>query len=396
MYLTCNAYGQINFVSGKQFGTDKDDVSQTVLADSLNNVFSFGSTTGLLGENQYGGKDGVICKYDSTGKILWVKQFGSQYDDEFNQACFDKNYNIYVTGYCSKGKQNKDVWILKLNLEGNILWERTFGTNSDDIGRSIVVDNDGEIYIIGYTNGNFGGRSKGELDCFILSLNEQGEKQSIVQFGSQKNDKGYGITIGPDSLIYVCGTTMGDLAQKNYGKLDAYWGVFSKKLDQHKLVQFGTSGYDIMYFIHVDSKNNIVIAGNIGGQLATEYFGHQDAYFRKMDNTGKLLWHEQFGTVKGDYINGLVINTDDEIVISGCQNYSDCQAFCRMYSEDGKLLWKTEYAAMGIEHGTCGKGICINKNGYIYHTGVTGGNLFSDLKGEQDMFVIKLELDSIE
>ncbi len=43
MYICCCTYAQINFVSGKQFGTNKDDVSQMVLADSLNNVFLFGS-----------------------------------------------------------------------------------------------------------------------------------------------------------------------------------------------------------------------------------------------------------------------------------------------------------------------------------------------------------------
>ena len=393
MYMGCSTYGQINFVSGKQFGTEKDDIPSNVLSDSLNNVYLFGETSGLIGAKQYGGEDGLVCKYDSSGKMLWTKQIGSQYDDKFNDAQFDKNNNICLSGYYGKGEKNKDIWVLKLNPEGSIIWQNTYGTDSSDVGENIIIENDGTIYLTGNTKGNFGGNALGKKDCFILFLNQEGEQQGVVQFGSPNNDEGYGITIGDDSLIYVCGFTFGDLAQKNSGKMDAFWGVFTKELKQQKIVQFGTPGYDGLWLIQTDSENNILIAGTTGGKIGSQHIGHQDAYLRKMDKEGNLLWDKQFGTTKGDYVNGLVIYNHDDIVISGCQNWSECQGFCRMYNKDGELLWKNNYVAMGKEHGTCGKGICINKNGYIYHTGATGGNLFSDPKGEHDIYLLKLKLD---
>lgn len=392
MYLCCNTYGQIDFVSGKQFGTEKDDVPSNVLADSLNNVFLFGSTTGLIGEKQYGGRDGFICKFDSTGKMLWAKQIGSQYDDELNNASFDKDYNIYLTGNYSTGETDKDAWILKLNPAGDVIWNKTYGTDSIDNGRNIVVDNNGMAYVIGCTNGDFGGTSQGESDCFILSLNQDGGQQGIVQFGTRNSDEGFAITIGPDSLLYVCGNTYGDLSQKSFGIMDAYWGTFTKELEQKRLVQFGTPGYEVMWLIQTDRENNIYVAGSTSGKIGDQHLGFMDAYLRKMDKTGNLLWHKQFGTEKGDYVNGLVVYENGDIVISGCQNWSDCQAFCRMYSEDGELLWKNNYVALGNEHGTCGKGICMS-NKYLYHTGATGGSLFSDAKGEYDMYLLKLKLD---
>ena len=65
-----------------------------------------------------------------------------------------------------------------------------------------------------------------------------------------------------------------------------------------------------------------------------------------------------------------------------------------MYNKDGELLWKNDYIAQGKEHGTFGKGICIKNNGNIYHTGKTGANLFSDAKGEHNMYLLKLKLDN--
>ena len=69
-----------------------------------------------------------------------------------------------------------------------------------------------------------------------------------------------------------------------------------------------------------------------------------------------------------------------------------CQSFCRLYNEDGSLLWNRNFIAEG-GRGTCGKGICADQKGYIYHTGYTGANLFSELRGGHDVFLIKLKAD---
>jgi hypothetical protein len=63
-----------------------------------------------------------------------------------------------------------------------------------------------------------------------------------------------------------------------------------------------------------------------------------------------------------------------------------------MYDEDGSLLWRQDFVAQG-GRGTCGKGICINPQGDIYHAGYTGANLFSDVRGGHDMFLMKLKLE---
>jgi len=393
MFKYSDICGQINFVSGKQFGTKSDDIPAYLITDSLNNVYLFGTTSGLVGKQKYGKKDGVIYKINDTGKLEWARQLGSEFDDEFIQGKFDENNNIVVVGYYSKEENNKDVWVLKFKPNGVVLWEKTFGSDSLDVGWNIAVNKEGHIYIIGQTEGKLGENAFGESDCFILKLNTIGEKQKIVQFGSQKKEKGYGIGIGANSQVYVCGATFGNLAQNNLGKLDAFWGIFSKELKQQKIIQFGTGKYDQLHLIQVDSDENIVFGGITGGRIGAQHYGQMDAYLRKMDKNGVLLWEKQFGTKKVDYLNGITFTEKNDVLISGCQNWSDCQAFCRLYSESGELLWKNNYVAQGKEHGTCGKGICINSQGYIYHTGATGDSLFADVKGEHDVYLIKLKLE---
>lgn len=60
-----------------------------------------------------------------------------------------------------------------------------------------------------------------------------------------------------------------------------------------------------------------------------------------------------------------------------------------MYDEEGTSLWIRNITAQGKGGGSCGKDICIDYQGFIYHAGYTGANLFSNLKGEHDLFVVR-------
>jgi hypothetical protein len=64
-----------------------------------------------------------------------------------------------------------------------------------------------------------------------------------------------------------------------------------------------------------------------------------------------------------------------------------------MYDELGTLIWTRNIIAQGKGGGTCGKDIYVNPQGYIYHARYTGANLFSELKGEHDLFLVKLKAD---
>jgi hypothetical protein len=184
------------------------------------------------------------------------------------------------------------------------------------------------------------------------------------------------------------------MAAENAGKSDNFWAIFSKYLEQQKMIQFGTEKYDCADEIKTDSKNNIYIAGSTDWvlALALKQKLNGDCFLQKWNNKGDLVWAEQFGTSNWDGINGLAVIQDKGVVVSGCQNNPMCQSFCRMYDEEGSLLWSRNFIAGG-GRGTCGKGVCTSRQGYIFHTGYTGANLFSGLRGAHDVFLIKLKAD---
>ena len=392
---TTNA--QVDFIWGKQFGSDRDERIRNLIIDSSDNIYVFGKTNGKVGKENFGKYDGFVVKVDSNANTIWSIQIGSKGEDDLFNAAIDGLGNLYVTGYIGVDAKNTslpnmDILVVKINSSGEIVWQKQYGTDVADFGGNIAVDTNGDIYVIGSTTGVMCDTSKGKTDCIILHLDNEGNQLNALQFGTSTDEQGYGITIGTDSNIYVCGTTEGNMAAENAGKSDIFWAVFSKALKQQKVKQFGTEKFDCAAHIKTDNKNNVYIAGSTDWVLDPKQKLNGDCFLQKWNGKGEICWTEQFGTDNWDGINGLDIIQDKGIVVSGCQNNPMCQSFCRMYNEDGSLLWNRNFIAEG-GRGTCGKGICADRKGYIYHAGYTGANLFSELRGGHDVFLIKLKAD---
>ena len=77
------------------------------------------------------------------------------------------------------------------------------------------------------------------------------------------------------------------------------------------------------------------------------------------------------------------------MLVSGIMNLPPSNAFIRMYSKDGKMLWEK------IFMGSSGKSVSLDNKGNIYHVGLTGNNLFGNLIGQHNFYVVKLGLDKI-
>jgi hypothetical protein len=398
--FTKHAESQTNFIYGKQFGSDKDGVAYNPVADRYGNVYIAGDTKGALAGQHYGKTDGFVSKFDSTGKAIWIKQFGTVEEDNISWVALDAFGNIYVTGYTrgvagEKHFGREDILVARLDTSGNILWQRQFGSDSTDVGNMVYVDVRGDIYITGATKGTMDNKSFGGADCVLLKLDSKGDIIWKKQFGTPKGDECQGIT-GDSSNIYICGFTFGDLAAKNSGSLDAFIIKFTDQGEQIKLFQFGTNKFELASHIALDKEKNIYIGGSTGGDFNGKNLGEGDSFLSKLNKDFEMLWTQQFGTDKWDGINGIALDEkiSGNIVVSGCQHWPSCESFIRMYSNDGRLLWVNNYTAGGKNGGTCGKGVCIDNRGNIYHSGNTGGNLFKEIDKPEghDAILIKLSM----
>jgi hypothetical protein len=397
-YLTTNLNGQANLKWGKQFGTTVEEGSLCITTDLAGNVYNAGYTCGVLGDQNFGIADAFITKLDSAGTILWACQFGTAENEFINAITTDSLCNVYVAGFtmgiidvAKFGAE--DVFVAKIDSSGVIVWKKQFGTDKKDVGNGIFIDDSGNVYVAGETAGFFGDSVCGGFDSYVLKLDNDGNKKYLRQFGTIKDESCSRIALDSTGNIYISGSTFGNLGDINKGQDDAYIAIFDNEMNPIRYIQFGTSANDGYMKLALDKEENIYVGGSTGGNLGANQEGNGDAFLAKINKLGEILWINQFGMAGWDGIHGIVIDElkSGNVIVSGCQNWPVCQSFVREYRKDGKLIGVQNFAMIQSGKGTCGQNLCLDNTGNIYHTGITDESLYCTVIGQHDLFVLKLE-----
>lgn len=204
------------------------DESYAVAVDDDGNVFAAGWTTGdLQGENA-GTYDIWLSKFDRAGNQEWIQQFGSE-SFEFTWGIdTDSQGNAYVGGWTSGNvaaalNGSYDALLAKYDSNGNQIWLKQFGSNGDDEITNIFVSEDDYIYVTGFTNGNLGREGNSSYDAFAAKYDSDGNQIWLEQFGSLGTQQAKSITVNPlNNNVYVSGVTDSSLGALNQGAFDGW------------------------------------------------------------------------------------------------------------------------------------------------------------------------------
>jgi hypothetical protein len=283
--------GNLLFI--QQFGSNFDDIGYGVALDSSANAFITGSTEGLLGTSAFGFVDVFLAKFDSSGNLLFIQQFGSNFDDIGYGVALDSSANAFITG-STKGLLGTsafgfaDVFLAKFDSSGNLLFIQQFGSNRDDIGHGLAVDSSGNIFVTGSTAGSLpGNTSSGGLDIFLAKLDTSGNSLFIQQFGSNFDDIGYGVALDTSGNVFITGSTGGSLPGIiSSGGLDIFLAKLDNSGNSLFIQQFGSNFDDIGYGVALDSSSNAFITGSTEGLLGTSAFGFADVFLAKFNSSG--------------------------------------------------------------------------------------------------------------
>ena len=373
----------------KQLGTNGDDLSYNVSADGLGNVYITGITNGSLGGSNAGNYDAFLCKYNSSGTLLWTKQLGTSSWDRSNDVFADDLGNVYISGRTRGSLEGlsagqNDVFLQKYNAAGTLLWTNQFGKSQDDHSNSVSVDDLGNVYISGTTYSSLGGTNAGSLDAFISKFNTSGTLLWTKQLGTRGNDQSYAVSVDNLGNAYMTGWTNGTLGRSKYGKYDAFLSKYDTLGMLCWTMQWGSSSDDHGYDVLADSLGNVYMTGNTG----------TNAFLNKYDDSGILLWSETLGTNKDDISYSLSTDGLGNVYISGITdgslggpNAGNGDVFLSKYDTSGTLLWTEQ---MGTNGEDLGYGVSSDGLGNVYITGYTAGNLGGSYAGGRDVFIGKI------
>ncbi len=190
------------------------DFGNAVAIGPGNSIYVAGKKTDTIRSNS----EMWILKYDSSGSLLWNKLFTNYNNDTEGMGIAVDSYgNAFAAGYVYVGPGNSLFAVVKYNSSGSQVWNTTFGGSGTESAKSIALDNAGNIYVAGLT-GSFGNGSSSYKDVWTVKLNSTGSILWNRTFGGLNlNDEGDGIAVTSDGTSYVSG--IADSASGSTAKL---------------------------------------------------------------------------------------------------------------------------------------------------------------------------------
>ena len=330
----------------------------------------------------------------------WIRQMGTQGSDRASGVTVDDNGNVYVVGTTDGDLEGtnageNDAFVTKYDVDGNLLWKEQIGTPGIDETRDIAVGKNGHIYITGHTFGNLIESNEGSSDVFFIELDADGKQLLKKQVGSSSDDYATGITVDDAGDIYLTGFTGGNLEGSNQGGYDPWVAKYNSSGEKQWEDQFATSSHEGAIDIAIDSLGNTYIVGHSYGKIGENNEGSQDAFIIKYSPSGNREWERQLGTSEYEEGHGIAIDSEDNIYIVGNtngsikgQNQGWSDVFVTKFNPQGDEQWKEQFGSTVQDSASR---IAIDKNNIIYVTGVTNGTLNDRTPvGGQDAFVTRL------
>jgi hypothetical protein len=287
-----------------------------------------------------------------------------------------------------KVKGGSDAFVRRYDRAGKVLWTRQFGTGAQDMGQDVAADGGG-LTVLGSTDGEFGG-SGGTLgvdDLFVRRYDRDGHKLWTRQFGTSKDEDPGAIDAG-DGGLFVTGTTVGALAGNNVpDDPDAFLRRYDRSGHVEWTKQFGTNDSDAGSAVAVDSTGVTVAGGTDGNLRGTNAGPFTDAFIRRYDLAGHVLWTRQWGQEGDDQVLSLAADATGVTAVgythADATGNEPSQAFIRRYDRAGHLQWKKIFGSPDSEvaWGVAADGDALTVTGYTF------GDLDADNEGSFDVFV---------
>jgi uncharacterized delta-60 repeat protein len=182
----------------KKYNVGLNDVPHSIKQTSDGGYIMAGET------DANGSYDALVMKLNPNGTVNWKKTYGGSNDDLANSVQETSGGGYIVAGETSSfGAGNSDVWVLKLNTDGTVNWEKAYGGGSDESGYSVQETSDGKYIVAGDTS-SFGA---GNSDVWVLLLNVDGTVNWEITYGGTSADSGYSVQQTPGGGYIVAGDT---------------------------------------------------------------------------------------------------------------------------------------------------------------------------------------------
>lgn len=341
----------------KTYGGTADDWATSIVETDDNGLIvgGFTESNDLDVSGNHGSRDYWVIKLDSVGDLKWQKCYGGGGYDEGISVAKSTDGGFFMTGYSwsnngdvSGNHGSADIWVIKIDTAGTIIWQKSVGGSDFDCASSIVGTPDGGCALMGFTrsvNGDFS-ISYGQTDYCAVKLDSAGNVQWAESYGGGGTEWGRCINRTNDNGYILCGHTRSGnsgLVTGGHGWED-YWVVKIDSLGAFEWQKaLGGSDYDWGYCVIQEPSGDYLVCGQTDyadGDISTTY-GNSDIWIVKLDSVGNIVWDKSIGSSHYEDVGFSIIHTfDGSYAIAGNCNGSNGDVMCNNAGAD---VWVVKF-----------------------------------------------------
>lgn len=361
---------------------------------------------------------------DSVPQVEWQRSYGGTNTDFlFGLAqATDGGYFLVGNSYgpasgikTSTNYGDYDGWVVKIDGNGNIIWEADFGgTNTDQIS-AVQQTADGGCVVAGLTfsgiSGNRTNNWNGSSDAWVMKLDANGNRQWEKCYGGTSIDSFNYIQTNSEGGYFVCGTSMsgisGNKTTASFGFTDSW--VYKLDANGNKAWEkaFGGTGGEGALCVDATRDGGCVIGGpsssGVNGNKTSPNYGGNDYWIIKLDTDGNKQWENSFGGTSSDTLVKLLQTPDDGYILGGYSssgisgnktspNYGGSDFWVIKLDSGGNKIWE---ASLGGNTNEELRGLTLTSDGgYLlggYSASSVSGNKTTQNFGGADFWLVKLD-----
>jgi len=412
--------GNVNLI--KTLGGTKNDSGQSVVATSDGGYAILGFTQSLDGDitdkiNE--SFDYWVLKYNAENELQWQKTFGGSEDERGSSIIQTQDGGFAILGFSlsndgdvTENEGLQDYWLVKLDSNGNISWQKSFGYQGADSGISVIQTNDQGFLISGTldvtASGGEGNSSRGSNrhaggDYWVLKLDTIGNMEWSKYFGGNFTDTPHDVIQTEDNGFIIVGSSDSDDTDisNNIGTYDFWILKISASGNLIWEKSFGGSQIDEARAIVKTDDGNYIIAGDTrsNDNDISNNKGAADLWLIKITPEGNLLWEKTIGGSNFDVARSIVKSQNNGFILAGSSRSNDINvslnkgqndAWILKVDEVGNLLWETTIGGSNIDFAYS---VAELNNGSIVGVGDSTSNDGDILenKGFTDLLIIKID-----
>ncbi|MBC7828067.1 MAG: gliding motility-associated C-terminal domain-containing protein [Chitinophagaceae bacterium] len=430
IWMTCMVQALVTFSQppprqwAKKFGGSAVDIPYTLKNTTDGGTIAAGYTDSKNGDvaahanREYW--DLWVIKLDRCGNIQWEKSFGGTGYESARDVAQTPDGGFIVLGETNSTDGGvvagyggtKDIWLLKLDINGNIQWQKRYGGNGLDIGNHLHILDDGNYLIAASTSSNDGDvtgnhGAGGYTDGLLLKINPSGFLLWSKCYGGSKNDELLDIEI-IGGRIYIAGyanSTDGDIPtnQKNY---DVWLLAIDKNANKIFSKIYGGSQNDVAYSMSQGTDGTLTLAGyttSTDGDVSGAK-GSQDFWVLNVATNGLLRWQKVLGGTEAEYANTIITDRDGGYLVGGISYSTNGDITGAKGKGDywvvkltatGIVSWKQNYGGRETDHLRFITYQPSLNEYYLAGDSDSRNGDFTNSRGEADFAIIKLKQPEI-